>query len=498
MKKIIYSFFTLIISLCCLCSFTVSAADIIASDIYDNTIFREQYRTGSLGSSIFSDMVANFITDAIKEVDSEVKGNSMNHVKDEFYSIANYRLQNLKMPSFDYLSGKANLKWFRTLEQQTPYSVQVDVELFWCSGYEYGYTPWLTWDDGVKIPVNCLVYTIKRSDGVATRYFIKPRQDYNAFPFAVRFTVNDNNDYFELPSNAWETTVYRITGDETYTQAFTIGAREKRLYYNSVNDITFGLPRNNYGVPITMRTPPVEYPREPSDRELVAGYIDYYPTGNSSYYPSTDFDFWVSYYSLNDKLSYDFLDESCFTADYQKNLYFNSEFQNGDLITTNNYDEKYNEAFAPVFNVDLGDLDIDTIIPQITGSLEPVLRLGIDDLLDALMDFFGDMPDIGLTWDSNTSNNYYDIVPLDPDPGDPGGGGCNWETPYYAPVNTSVYIPAVVPSYSTYAAVTAPANVLANSKNVLQNGWTFLDVLGLLPLIIPLTIVAILWRFTGE
>ena len=485
MKKIISKIVSAIIAAVVCVSSTVNAADLIASDIYDNTIFRPEYRTGSLGVNLFTELIANFITDAVKEIDSEVKGNSMNNVKDSFYSISNYQLQNLNMPSFGYLSGKTKLKWLRTLQQSTPYTVEVQIDLFWCSGYEYDYTPWLTWSDGVKIPVNSLVYTIKRDDGTITRYFQRPDRTYGSTPYSVVFSVSDDNDYFSLPYSAWDSTVYQITGNETYEVAnFTYTKRERRLYYNPINSIDFGLPRNSYGTPIEIRYPSPNYPRQPSDAEIINGYINYYPTGNSSYYPATDFDYWVSYYSTNDESTANWLKNSALTADWQQNWYYNDVFKNGDSITNNNVSEKYNDAFVPIFNVDLGDIDIDTIIPQITGSLEPVLRLGIDDLLDALMDFFGDMPDIGLTWDSDTTNNYYDIIPDEPDY-PPTTGDINITVDITRPdipyIDTSPNVSLYVPIVTTTA---LPSGIITNSKKFIDVGKDITDMVGVTDVII--------------
>ena len=348
--------------------------------------------------------------------------------------------------------------------------------------------------DGVSIPVNSLIYTITRMDGTTNRYFLRLNANSLSSPWGISFSQSSDVDYFTLPETSYSTTVYMIDGDEEYHQAFTYTPREKRVYFRDTNDVKFGLPRNGYPSPITLRSPALDY--TPSDREIINGYIAYYPTGNDSYYYNTDFDFYVTYYSTNDQSTAEWLSSSALTAPFEQNYYYNDVFKNGDVINNNNVENKYLGAFAPIFDVDLSDVDLNALIPNITAAITPTLQLGIDSLFDSLLDFFGNMPDIGNQWDLTLdNNNYFDIIPLDPD--DPGGGG-SWDPPDYPAVNTSVYIPAVVPSYSTYAAVTAPANVLANSKNVLQNGWTFLDVLGLLPLIIPLTIVAILWRFTGE
>ena len=496
MKKIIISFLSLITCLSLAVSFVGSAASNIANDIYDNTIFQPQFRTGSIGTSLFTDFISGYIEDLLKDIKAYVNNDTAwtANIDDDFYEVQGNFLQNLDMPNFGYLSGKSKLKWYRTMQQSQPNSVEVQIDLFWCNAYKFDYTPWISWSDGVKIPVNSLVYTITRSNGDVARYFIRPNRSYGRTPYSVVFSVSDDNDYFSLPQGAWDTTVYRITGDETYETAFLINTREKRLYFNPVNDIAFGLPRNSYGTPISIAFPSNQYPREPSDEELVGGYINYNPTNNTSYWGATDYDFWVSYYSTNDTPTAEWLRNSALTADWQQNWYYNDIVKNGDSVTENNYSDKYLDAFAPIFDVDLGDIDFDTIIPQISAGLEPTLRLGIDDLLDALMDFFGNMPDIGLTWNDDTDNNYYDIIPSEPDlPDNP--DYTPWEPPEYDSLNTTPFIPATYPEFTVS---TIPANIGETMSETLNTGWEFADTMGIIAIAVPCALFVILWRFTGK
>ena len=496
-KKLFLSVISLVFAASLAIGVFAQAEDSSASEIYGNTIFRPEYRSSTFAEGVFAGMVSDFITACLDDLaEAYVNNNRAPNVKSAYLSVDanNYRIQNITMPSFGYLGGKTRLIYKRTLQQNEPYWVDVTVDIFYCGGYDYGFTPWLQWSDGVKIPVNSLIYTITRMDGTTKRYFLRLNPNSLNSPWGIAFSQSSDNDYFTLPIDSYSSTVYMIDGDQEYHQAFSYTPREKRIYFRDTNDVKFGLPRNGYPSPITLRYPAMDY--APSDQEIINGYINYYPTGQDSYYYASDFDFYVTYYSTNDQSTANWLQTSALTAPFEQNYYYNDVFKNGDVINNNNVENKYLGAFAPIFDVDLSDVDLNALIPNITAAITPTLQLGIDSLFDSLLDFFGNMPDIGNQWDLTLdNNNYFDIIPLDPD--DPGGGG-SWDPPDYPAVNTSVYIPAVVPSYSTYAAVTAPANVLANSKNVLQNGWTFLDVLGLLPLIIPLTIVAILWRFTGE
>ena len=496
MKKIFLSFISLVISVSLAVGVVAQAEDPSASEIYGNTIFRPEYRSNTFAEGVFAGMVSDFITACLDDLsEAYVNNNRAPNVQSAYLSVDanNYRIQNITMPSFGYLGGKTRLLYKRTLQQNEPYWVDVTIDIFYCGGYDYGFTPWLQWSDGVKIPVNSLIYTITRMDGTSNRYFLRLNANSLSSPWGISFSQSSDVDYFTLPETSYSTTVYMIDGDEQYHQAFTYTPREKRVYFHDTNDVKFGLPRNGYPSPITLRTPALDY--TPSDREIINGYISYYPTGQDSYYYNTDFDFYVTYYSTNDQSTAQWLSSSALTAPFEQNYYYNDVFKTGDVINNNNVENKYLGAFAPIFDVDLSDVDLNTLIPSITTAITPTLQLGIDSLFDSLLDFFGNMPDIGNQWDLTLdNNNYFDIIPLDPD--DPGGGQV-WDPPKYPAVNTSVYIPAEIPTYSTYAAVTIPSTYIEGTGDWFYFGYNLFDDLGLLVFVIPLAILSIFWRFTG-
>lgn len=191
-----------------------------------------------------------------------------------------------------------------------------------------------------------------------------------------------------------------------------------------------------------------------------------------------------------------------------QNYYIDNIFEGDTIIDKTNYNDWGGGALAPVFelpDVDLPSLPLADILdiltdllPDIKAGLQPSIDIGMDSLFDRLFDFYSQMPDIGFEWSPDLDNyNYFEVdLPDLPDSGG-GGSGSVWVPPEYEPVNTSVYIPAVVPSYSTYAAVTVPSSVIVGSRNFFQTGWIFLDDLGLVVIIIPVAIVALLWKFTG-
>ena len=491
MKKMIYSFIAVVTSICCLCSFTVSAADLVAKDIYDNTIFQPEYRDASLGVAVVSDIIANWVTDSMEEIDAVMNSSRANKVKTSFFNIAGDRLTYYQMPDIEYLCGKTRLKWYTQLNSASENYVDITVQMLFCDGYEYNYTPWIQWEDGWSIPVNCLVYTIKRSSGDIQRYFLRRNNSYAGFK-QFNFTLNDDNDFISLPASYYETTVYRITGDKTYeTAPFSYTKREKRLYYNDINSVDWWLPSDNPKLPITFRG---DIYGQPTDQQLINGYISFYPTGNSNVYAYTSFDYWMSYYTMNNDTNYNSYKNSYLTAPNQQNIYNNEYFQNTTQVTNNNADSLYAGAFAPIFNVDLTNIDLPDLAPSITAGLQPTLQLGIDDLLDALMDFFGNMPDIGLTWDSDTTNNYYEIIPDDNQPPDnpPTTGDINItvditrpdvDAPDTSP-NVSIYVPTVTTT-------SLPPSVIQAGAKFLEVGKDMTDMIGITSTIVWLGLAGV-------
>ena len=496
MNKIKFTIASLLLCICFAVSTTCLAAAPTKSEIYSDTIFQPNYYSASLGEAILADMASDYIEDVLDEIDSVVHQQTIENspLYTTPYQILNDYLQSVTMPDLLYWCGKVKLTW---IDQDNRHQYErATVELYSNTNYKININnlKWVDVGSGYFYPINCLVYTVYHHDGTSSKYFV-PRRSDSATMYSFVTTLNDNNDYISINSTGWSSTAYHLYDQKQFTAVsnFERMQYENRLYWNSTNDIDFPLDNSNLPLQIKWGTSD----GFPSDLGFINGSVSWTRPGES-YVNTTILQWYTSYVFTNSTaLNQNFTNS--LTQPYQKNWYYDDTFVSNTTIDNSNVSNTYDGCFASVFNVDLSDIDINALIPSIIGELKPTLDLGIAGLLDALMDFFGDMPDIGLTWDNTTSNDYFEIIYNEDDSGGGGsGGGCNWETPYYAPVNTSVYIPAVVPSYSTYAAVTAPANVLANSKNVLQNGWTFLDVLGLLPLIIPLTIVGILWRFTGE
>lgn len=169
-----------------------------------------------------------------------------------------------------------------------------------------------------------------------------------------------------------------------------------------------------------------------------------------------------------------------FTSTYNTQDYHNNHYL--DQTTINDYSDM---GLTYDSNTNKFDLDPTLLAGAVAGALVPELQGAFEGV-------FSLQPDIGLPFNSTNNNkNYIDLIVED----DSGGG--SWSPPDYPAVNTSVYIPANIPTYSTYAAQTMPASYIDGAGDWLFAGYDIFDSLGLLVVIIPLVILGLFWRFTG-
>ena len=158
-------------------------------------------------------------------------------------------------------------------------------------------------------------------------------------------------------------------------------------------------------------------------------------------------------------------------SSYETKYYNNTYVDNGLTIDPNTFKTT---------------IDYDKLANIVTNQLEAEFK----PVFDAVYDL---QPDINVEF--NHDNNVFDYPSIVNPLPDVSGGG--WEPPSYPAVNTSVYIPAQTPIYSTYAAATVPSGVISSAGTFMHMGYDIFEDLGLLVIIIPLAILAILWKFTG-
>lgn len=495
MKKFFLFLVSFILSGSLLVSLVGSAeGELSLQDTYWNTGFTETMRK-NLRGNFESEVLIEIIKAAIEKGKNIVMNlETVPNTVDSF-----------QIPGYTFIEGKQTYDWISAVDGSS-HQCLVSCAVIDCDSF-YDSSDLDTYGiknsaDGAYYYFNALNFTITYDNGGLSRYVIFRNPSVSS-PFLYQY-----NTTMEVGSSGWvQRPIWRVdtngslinTGIDTGYNMHT-----PRFNTNSVNDIKCDLVHyiySDYGDEVRYFNSSFGASQYPSFLDIVCSAISMatnYSNGTQAYnnytvYPTLFYTSWVTsnVSAVNDLFTNYYVDDS------QQVYYYNDDFSSNTVIDSSNVNNYYDNAFNTIIGVELPDLI--AALPDLVANLRPSLELSAGDLDTAIHNHFDSMPDIGFQWDPSLDvNNYYDLVLPDDDSGGGGSGGGSWVAPTYPAVNTSVYIPAVVPSYSTYAAVTAPANVLANSKNVLQNGWTFLDVLGLLPLIIPLTIVAILWRFTGE
>lgn len=165
----------------------------------------------------------------------------------------------------------------------------------------------------------------------------------------------------------------------------------------------------------------------------------------------------------------------------------NNKFQSYDQYSnyeTKYYNEYYIDNGITINNNNQTEIDYDTLQANISAPLELQFKSLFDDI-------YSFQPDIGLEFnETNNTIDYPSIV----NPLPPSGG---WQPPSYPAVNTSVYIPAEVPTYQTYALQTIPDSYISGTGDWFYFAYDLFDGLGLLVFIVPLVILGLFWRFTG-
>ena len=154
-----------------------------------------------------------------------------------------------------------------------------------------------------------------------------------------------------------------------------------------------------------------------------------------------------------------------------------------DNSTINNYND-----YGMTINNNSLDIDPDILAGALAGLIDP-------DFTGALGGVFNAQPEIGLGFDTPLDLNLPDLVDdyLQSITVYPPSTG--WEPPSYPAVNTSAYIPATYPTVPTN---TLPSGYAEDMGDVLTNGWDMYDALGLTALFIPIIVLLLFWRFTGD
>lgn len=191
---------------------------------------------------------------------------------------------------------------------------------------------------------------------------------------------------------------------------------------------------------------------------------------------------------------------------HQQNYYIDNVFEGNTIINKNNYNDWGGGALAPVFelpDVDLPSLPLADILdiltdllPDVKANLQPSIDVGLDSLFDRLLDFYGNMPDIGLEWSPDLDNNNYWDIEL-PDIPDSGGGGgditVNVTVDITRPL-VSVYEYTDPVSFNALPVITTytlPASVNQQAIDIVSDTNNFFTDTGLIPIYGFLTLIGI-------
>ena len=423
-------------------------------------------------------------------------------------SLTNYLGQSeCKIASYTYLYGKYMIKYTDITNNQREL-------LVCCSMYYTNSTPTnqsetypervITGADGLKYLTNNIYFTIYRDDGYYKRYRY---QCYSDLTFTQQFATErwGNNTGCLTGSGC---TIYRDVNSAYYdvSDGSLLGSntnwggssRDVKFIYRNKNSIVYNPYFNDYNSTSYSRFSFLDsnssYQIYPEDKDICYGYLNVRDTnnnGSSTFYSIPKYV--LGYFDTNDSGNNNY-----FYADYGNtnqnyfNYYYDNTYQADTTINNNNKTTVFDGTLANAF-----DVNGNVIMPvDLEADIKPKIDLAVADLDTKITNFFDDMPDFNAPWSQrNTDNNYLDL--LVPELPSEGGDGCNWVTPTFPALNTSVYIPANVPTYQTYAAQTMPSSYIEGTGDWFYFGYGLFDELGLTVFVIPLVILGLFWRFTG-
>ena len=502
MKKIILSFFSVLICFSLLSSFVVSASGVDYDTVLKDTTASELVlnQTSAHIEAVFYQLMTDLMLDDIN--DRMANDEAQTLLKDSLWQIETNEngkvITEINSPEYTIIEGKQSISWYDMdgVTHQVLIRLQIlsSSDLMDVNFFHFVPSPDVS---GLYLPLNCLIYTIYHEDGSIARYVVK-----HTNPSAPIYYAQSDGS-FNINSSGWGTGVYSLGRDKQLSLVSGMTYQQRSFFIkcaavNSIDNnlqIKHSYPSSGYG--IRDFNPSDHSQSTPTDNQLINLYIqaavpttgyyqDWYPNSLPYYFSYID----TNSSTLGTVLSSDWVQPN------QQIYYYNTYVSNDKTVDETNKSTEFNGAFAPVINVP--DIDVNALVVGINAALQPTLDLAAAALLDAQADFYANMPDIGLDWSTDLTNNYFDLVPSDPDdPGGGGSGGGSWEAPTYPAVNTSVYIPAEIPTYSTYAAVTIPSTYIEGTGDWFYFGYNLFDDLGLLVFVIPLAILSIFWRFTG-
>lgn len=419
------------------------------------------------------------------------------------------------VPNIDIVTGKYMLHW--VLEDGTEDDVLVECTVILSDKPDYltNLPPIKVREYGdVYYYANCLNYMITHSDGEVKRYLV-------SYPTGFNYTSPTFATNTYSLSSQTGCTVFEYRGGTSITSNRPIKTAVRmpvvRFNTSTVNSIRKDLsdiytpsssynskPAGFYGYNSGISaSSPISYP---ADIDIILGVGAVYMASSgsgSSNIPTFNWntEFMCSFATTNNPAKGNQL-ITRWTTPQTQNYYYNDYIQGGTTINETNVNNYFDGAFLPAFDID-PDLPLDDIIALLTDlapdfqlAMRPTLDLSTGDLFDRLVDFYGNMPDINLDWDTPLDNDYWDIeFPPIPD----SGGGSGGDITVYVTVDitrplittyqyTDPLEIASLPQITTY---TMPVSVQDSAKSILDTGEDVLQDSGLIPIYAFLTLIGI-------
>ena len=426
----------------------------------------------------------------------------------------------ITVPRYDLVTGKYQLKWSTyDLNGNVTKNDSLLVECTMILGDSWNFEQY---DEATNTTYysNGLNYSITRSNGSVRKYFVSFPSTFN-YNSAVSFSQNSIN-----VSAQNGCTLFDVSGGQI-NQVIETGfyCASTRFTQNTINSIDSdinllmtGRQTNNqystdisafyssYGSTISASSNTLY----PVDKDICHGaflckYLKLDGTNNST---GVRFDasqyLWTGFVVTNNPSHKNVINQYYITNNTKN--YYVDPIDGGTVVNKNNYQEKNLPQLAPAFDIDTSlpdwDLDLLDLLPDLISALGDLFDGDILDMLGKLLDFFGNMPDIGLEWNPDLSlnpNNYFDIeLPALPDSGGGGSGGnvvvtvdVNVDFP---PVTVQTHAIEDIVSVNTFPVIetyTVPPAIQTQAKTFLDSGESLVTTSGLLPIYAFLTLIGI-------
>ena len=423
--------------------------------------------------------------------------------------------------NFDIITGKYQLTWdigkYPSLMETVPSSIfsddiLIECTMLLCDSWSTEYKDPAT---GVTYYSNALNISITRTNGSVSRYIV-------VFPSSFNYSrhVSVTADYVSISAQGG-CTLYSVSGgvigqvveNNFYMENVrfncnnvnltTVNANSTLTTIQQVKAYPTGIWSYRGG---TISSPGIDYP---IDKDICHGVFNFYFPFSDGSSSSRSYPFYClryltcGFYTTNNS-NHQAVVNNYWVNNYNQN-YYNYPITGGTTITKDNYNDLNLPSLKPVFDIDTNDSDwlaqllalLPTLIDLLDGDLLPDLL----DFLGRLVDFWGNMPDIGMEWNNDMSlnnNNYMELELPSNNPPDSGGGGSGGDVLVTVDVNiTRPLVSSVVTSYwlqvdvSTETTATYPVAVVSAAPELWKKSDAVLNVLDLMPVYGLLALVGV-------